>query len=95
MDPDLKPLRTEGVNWRLVEDEGFLLDPDTGRHWALNPVGVYVWDLCDGRHDVARIVGAVSRQFRVPLDIAAADVDAFLLDLEDQQLLSLRLPEAC
>lgn len=94
MDTLLRPLRNELVQWRALEDDGVLLDLHTGQTWALNAVGLFIWDLCDGAHEIARIERWVARHFGVDLERAAADVEDFLLHLEEQELIVLQLPEA-
>ena len=43
-------LREEFDDWAV------LFDPDTGNAFGLNPVGVFIWKLLDGRHTADDIV---------------------------------------
>jgi hypothetical protein len=53
---------------------------------VLNEVGGRVWELVDGRRDVASIVAAVAEEFEVSREEAAADVRSFLGDLMNRDL---------
>ena len=50
-------LREEFDDWAV------LFNPDTAEAVGINPVGVTVWRLLDGSHDLATIVAEVERQF--------------------------------
>jgi SynChlorMet cassette protein ScmD len=57
-------LREESDNWAL------LFDPDTGNHRVINPIGVFVWKLLDGNHNVEDIVERVRDSYaNVPEDV--------------------------
>ncbi len=54
-------LREEFDDWAV------LFDPDTGRGFGLNPTGVYVWKLLDGKHSVDDLLTALRQDvLRVP-----------------------------
>jgi len=40
-----------------------LFDPETGTGFALNPVGVLIWNHLDGRHSLADLVGLIESTF--------------------------------
>ncbi|MBW1995035.1 MAG: SynChlorMet cassette protein ScmD [Deltaproteobacteria bacterium] len=66
------------------DDQTLLYDPDTGDTFALNPVGVYIWKLLDGRHTEREIVNATINRFaNVPAE-APEHVKAFLGDLKNK-----------
>ena len=70
--------RTEGVNWRAIEgDEGILLHLSTGDYYSLNPVGLRIWELIDGRRRASAITGALAGTFGKPEQALAKDVLAF------------------
>lgn len=57
-------LREESDNWAL------LFDPDTGNHRVINPIGVFVWKLLDGNHNLEDIVKEVGDSYNnVPQDV--------------------------
>ncbi len=53
MTNDKKPLANSYVVLREeFDDWAVLFDPDSGHGFGLNPTGVYLWKLLDGRHSI-------------------------------------------
>lgn len=69
-------LREESDNWVI------LFDPDTGSGRVLNPVGVFVWNLLDGRHSVQEIVGRIREHYNSVPEEVDAQVTQFIEILE-------------
>lgn len=64
-------------------DLWLFFDPDMNRRRFSNAVGAYVWQLCDGTHDLEQIVDAVCAAFEgASPDSIAADVRALLQGME-------------
>jgi coenzyme PQQ biosynthesis protein PqqD len=72
--------RRERLLEQRVADALVLLDPDSGRYYALEGVGPRVWELLDGSRSVADVVAALSGEFDAPADTIRADV----LELTDE-----------
>ena len=73
-------LREEFDDWAI------LFDPDTGNAFGLNPTGVFIWKLLDGRHSPEDIVRELrSETTDVPED-AQQHVGAFIHSLETRGL---------
>jgi SynChlorMet cassette protein ScmD len=68
-------LREEFDDWAV------LFNPDTADAVGINPVGVAVWKMMDGRRDVATIVAGVEEAFAEVPEAAGAEVRAFIDDL--------------
>jgi hypothetical protein len=66
---------------------GVLVNMDTAASVALNPTGVVVWKLIDGKRGVAEIIAKVTRQFKHVPDTAAADIEALLSTLAEEGLI--------
>ncbi|HKV11534.1 MAG TPA: PqqD family protein [Thermoanaerobaculia bacterium] len=64
-----------------------LLDMDGGEYFALDEVSGRVWDLCDGVRDVGTVIAAVSAEYDAPVDTIRADVQEFLQEMVDANLL--------
>jgi SynChlorMet cassette protein ScmD len=78
-------LREEFDDWAI------LFDPDTGNAFGLNPTGVFVWKLLDGRHGVEEIVkGLQGEADDVPED-AMEHVRQFIVSLETQGLVGYEI----
>jgi len=76
-------LREEFDDWAV------LFDADSGQGSGLNPVGVAVWKLLDGRHSVAAIADVIRAQFDdVPPDVES-DIDDLVETLVSKGLATL------
>lgn len=94
MDSSLRPARIDGLQWYTHDDGGFVTDPGSGQTWSLNPVGLFIWDHCDGSRDVGQLQIELRLAFGIGADTAHDDLAAFLLEMEDQGLLQLAWPAA-
>jgi hypothetical protein len=59
------------------------------RRITLDEVGSYVWELCDGRHDVRRIVKALSARYKLHRKEAEVSVVAYLRELAKKGLIGI------
>lgn len=83
-----KPARNRALAFREIADEGGLVvDPRHSRVEVLNPVGAKVYAMLDGEHSVEQIVAAVVEEFEVDEATARADIEAFLGDLREREML--------
>jgi hypothetical protein len=55
---------------------------DLSSIYTLNEVGARVWQLLDGRTPLAEIVRAITGEYEVTADEAAADISELILDWE-------------
>ena len=80
-----KPVANPGLVLREeFDDWAILFDPDTGDGYGLNPVGVFIWKLLDGRHSNEDILRELDRAFdEVPED-ADAHLSEFVKDLAER-----------
>ncbi len=78
--------RSPKTAWRVIEGEAVILSLDTKAFRGLNPVGSRVWELIDGRRSVDEIVEVIVREFDVTPERAAADVQTFVRELLDKEL---------
>lgn len=83
----LCPRRSEQVVWKILDGKGILLNLQDGAYFEANPVGLAVWQQCDGLTDPAKIARGVSKKFRVGLDQATRDVAGFVRELLRRKLL--------
>ena len=93
------PRRLEDVVLREVAGEVFLVPirqhlADMGELFVLNPVGEWVWQHLDGTRDVGELARGVCARFEVGEEQARADVQEFLLELEEAHLLAQALGTA-
>ena len=87
MDRRLHPVRTPDVHWRSLDAGGVLVRASDQRRFAVNEVGIVLWDRCDGSHSVADLVDVVDTAFQIGPEQAARDVDEFLENLAREELI--------
>lgn len=63
-----------------------LLDPDTGEAFGLNPTGVFIWNLLDGRHSMDDIARKLRAEAQGVPDEVPLHIDDFVRGLEMQGL---------
>jgi SynChlorMet cassette protein ScmD len=73
-------LREEFDDWAI------LFDPDTGNAFGLNPTGVFIWKLLDGKHDADAIVSKLREEADDVPEDAAEHARQFIASLEQQGL---------
>lgn len=87
---DKKPVANPYVILREeFDDWAVLFNPDTGRGFGLNPTGVYVWKLLDGKHSIQDMVRAFSRNASSVTDDVSDHVEAFVDQLMAEGLAGL------
>lgn len=85
------PVPGRQIASRIIKGRALLLDPDRDELQRLNDVGSFVWSMIlERRHSVAEIDAAVVESFEVDAQTAAADVQAFLEELEQRGLIAWR-----
>jgi SynChlorMet cassette protein ScmD len=69
-------LREEFDDWAV------LFNPDTAEAVGINPVGIAVWKLMNGRQTLEQIAGKIQEQFAQVPGTAFAEIERFAADLE-------------
>lgn len=86
--PD-RPRRNPETAFRALGDEGGLVViPGRSEVKVVNPVGILVYRLLDGKHSIAEIVAQVTKEFDIGAAEAEADVQAFVGELADHGMLA-------
>jgi hypothetical protein len=82
----------ERAVFRQLADEegGVLLHLDTGAYHGLNPIGVVIWNAIGDESKLEDLVEAVRKSVSGVPDDLQADVVAFVEDLVQRDLLTLR-----
>ena len=63
-------------------DGALIFNPDTDQIKVLNQTGFFIWQLCDGSHDMERIIARVRETFDgVPEDQVLIQVQDFVNDM--------------
>ena len=80
-------LRREFIAWRELEGEGVLLDLRSSRYLSTNPVGTMMVGLLQDECTIEELVDAVATGYEADRTVVARDVDVFLDQLRDNDLL--------
>ena len=72
------PKTKAGLAERIIDGEALLVNAQGGEILVLNEPGAFIWQLLDGKRDVAALVACVCDEYAVEEAIASADVRAFL-----------------
>lgn len=84
-----KPLRMERLAFKTIGLETIILDTKIGKEvHQLNEVASFVWNLCDGNHDLRMIIDQVCNEFEVESEDAARDVEILLGEFSAKSLLA-------
>ncbi|MEM1128003.1 MAG: PqqD family protein [Bacteroidota bacterium] len=79
----------QGVMSTGLDEEVVLLDVDSGRYFALNELGAFVWNLLDGHRSVQAVHAAIQEAYEVDAETSRPDLHALLRDLQRRSLIRL------
>lgn len=82
-----QPRRRADILTQQVQETQVLLNLKDGQYYALDEVGIRIWELCDGQHSLAEISAILAHEYDAPAETIAADVVELVGDLVDAQLL--------
>lgn len=104
-----RPIRNPAIRFEPSDDGGVtLLVPVAQRGFLgrtigkvvpddkqveLEPVGAFVWNLCDGKRSVQGIAEALQREYKITKVEAEASLLAFLETLLKRKYLALEMPK--
>ena len=80
-------LRDDGVVVREIDGETVLLDLVSSTYFASNQTGTFLLRLLRTERDRASLIAELAWEFKLGVDQATDDTDAFLATLEQQGLL--------
>lgn len=82
-----KPIRRDDLLVREVEDENVIYDHLNNSIHSLNITARFIWDFCDGRHNLSEIVKEITGKFNVDSDTALKDLNNTLRKFKENHLL--------
>ena len=93
MEPTDRPVANPVVVLREeFDDWAVLFNPDTANAVGINPVGVAVWKMLDGEHDLTSIVSEVKEQFEEVPESVVEDLGGFIDNLAEQGFVGEETP---
>ena len=84
-----KPTLKRALQWSEVGSEVVILDQKMGELLRLNPVAGVIWKQLDGHRTVSEIAEVVSQQFAIDRPTAGRDVEKFLKDLVQLEIVEV------
>jgi coenzyme PQQ synthesis protein D (PqqD) len=78
--------QTEGILKQEVSGSVILFNMENGHYFAINDVGLRVWEMCDGTMSVSQVLAAVADEYDAPAAIITEDVLSLLDELWNERL---------
>ena len=75
------------------DDWALLFNPDTRDTVGIDPVGVQIWKLMDGKHDIHMVVEEIKQRFSEVPDTVEQEVQAFIDNLVERGFLGFEVAE--
>jgi hypothetical protein len=72
------PSLRRDLQYRELEDGGVIYDTSAERIHTLNVTAAYIWNCCDGSHEVSAIAADLSREANLSPEQALKDVSEAL-----------------
>lgn len=83
-----RPKIVDRLAYETIGQETIILDTKINQQvHQLNELGSFIWNLCEGEHEVQDIIEKVCLEFDVEKDVATKDVHEFLNELKEKNLL--------
>jgi hypothetical protein len=80
-------LRSDGLEWRQIDDEIVVLDIRRAEYLAIDGSAVALWSALHEGTSRSELIGSLVERYGIDGDRAGIDVDAFLGDLARRGLL--------
>jgi SynChlorMet cassette protein ScmD len=71
-------IREEFDDWALI------FDPDTGKVCGVNPVGVQIWKMIDGKRTIRDISRMIAEKYPDASESAEEDVTSFVASISEK-----------
>lgn len=87
--PPSTVVATENQISTEMDDEEIILHLDSDRYYGLNDVGTLIWNLVQEERTVAEIRIEIVDEYEVEPQRCEEDIDAFLTELAEQDLIEI------
>jgi len=86
-DEFFRPQVREGVEYRELDDGAVVYDTSAERIHTLNLSAAYIWNCCDGEHNLSDIAAELNLQVHVAMDVAIRHVHDAVAYFQSEGLL--------
>jgi hypothetical protein len=89
VDLQMRPRQNLDTASRVIDDERYVLNPETSELHAFNEVGARIWDLLNGERSLQDVAAAIADEYDIELESAEADVGEFVETLVAKGIVAL------
>ncbi len=82
-----KPLKRDDLLVREVENENVIYDHTNNSVHSLNITARFIWDFCDGKHNLSDITQEITSKFNIDSDTAHGDLKNTIEEFKANHLL--------
>ena len=78
---------SDSVEFKIIDDETIILEPESSNFFRLNDTGTEVWKLADGKMSIGEIARKITEMFEISKEEALKDVVSIVKELEKNKLI--------
>ena len=82
-------VRSNGLVWRIIDGEAFLMTEDGKKVHMINKVGTLIWECADGSIPIERIIDKILKRFDIDAETAKNDCLDFIHELVGTKMLTI------
>ncbi len=83
------PRRLDHVVWKVIDGKGILLNLENGAYFEADPVGLSIWQKCDGQTTLEEIAQSVAEEFQAEVERVSRDLSDFFTQLRRRRLVEI------
>lgn len=80
--------KRSNVPFKDFEEDGVLLDPESGEFYMLDNICHFIWTRLDGEKSLAEVAEEISSEYEVSTEEALKDLEEFIGELESKRLVT-------
>ncbi len=81
--------RADHVVWKVIEGKGILLNLENGSYFETDPVGLAIWQQCNGKTSGFKIAQTISEEFSGDLSRVSKDLAEFVSELKRRKMVEV------
>ena len=76
------------VPFKDFEQDGVLLDPESGEFYMLDNICHFIWTRLDGEKSLTQVAEEIASEYDVSTEEALKDLQEFMAELESKRLIT-------
>ena len=81
--------RVDHVVWKEIEGKGILLNLENGSYFEVGPVGLAIWQRCDGKTPYSKIAQNIAKKYDADVSRVDRDLKEFVSELKKLKIAEL------